>query len=110
MQPAERRALGAHYTSEENILKLLHPLFLDNLQEELDTVLALRGPARKRQLNAFHEKLAGLTFLDPACGCGNFLIITYRELRRLELEVLRALQADDPAQVLDIALLLRVNG
>ena len=108
MDPAERRALGAHYTSEENILKLLRPLFLDDLQEELEETIALRGPGRKRALNAFHDKLASLTFLDPACGCGNFLIIAYRELRRLELRLLRALREDDPSQVLDVALLLRV--
>lgn len=109
MNPAERRALGAHYTSEENILKLLHPLFLDELQEELERILALRGPRRKQQLNTFHQKLASLTFLDPACGCGNFLIITYRELRRLELDVLRALHEDDPTSLLDISLLLRIT-
>ncbi len=109
MNPEERRSLGAHYTSEENILKLLRPLFLDALQEELDHAVALRGPARKRQLNALHEKLASLTFLDPACGCGNFLIITYRELRHLELQVLCALLEDDPSQVLDISLLLKVR-
>ena len=108
MDPAERRALGAHYTSEENILKLLRPLFLDDLQEELEETIALRGPGRKRALNAFHDKLASLTFLDPACGCGNFLIIAYRELRRLELRLLRALREDDPSQVLDVVLLLRV--
>lgn len=109
MNPEERRALGAHYTSEENILKLLQPLFLDELHEELERIQTLRGPARKRQLHAFHERLASLTFLDPACGCGNFLIITYRELRHIELEVLRSLQEDDPALVLDIALLLRIT-
>ena len=109
MNPEERRAIGAHYTSEENILKLLRPLFLDDLQEELEDAIALRGTARKRALNAFHEKLASLTFLDPACGCGNFLIITYRELRRLELQLLRALREDDPSQMLDVAMLLRIT-
>ena len=109
MNPEERRAIGAHYTSEENILKLLRPLFLDELEEELEHIIAMRGPARKRQLNTFHEKLASLTFLDPACGCGNFLIITYREIRRLELELLRVLREDDPSQMLDVSLLLRIT-
>lgn len=80
-----RRQLGAHYTSEANILKLIGPLFLDELRAEFERV-------RRDQnaLFAFHKKLRTLNFLDPACGCGNFLVITYRELRRLELDVLIA--------------------
>ncbi len=84
MDPKQRRDLGAHYTSEKNILKLIKPLFLDELWEEFNRV-----KGSKPKLEAFHQKLAGLRFLDPACGCGNFLVITYRELRRLELEVLK---------------------
>ena len=80
-----RRELGAHYTSEANILKLIHPLFLDRLRAEFDKV---KGDAPR--LFAFHKKLQSLTFLDPACGCGNFLVVAYRELRKLELDVLRA--------------------
>ena len=80
-----RRELGAHYTSEANILKLLGPLCLDELHAEFEKI---RG--NKDKLFEFHKKLQTLTFLDPACGCGNFLVITYRELRKLELEVLRA--------------------
>ena len=87
MDPKQRRDLGAHYTSEENILKLIRPLFLDELWEEYNKV-----KGNRRQLERFHHKLAELRFLDPACGCGNFLVITYRELRRLELEILRTLQ------------------
>ncbi len=87
MNPAERRNLGAHYTSEKNILKVIKPLFLDDLRTEFERV---RGD-RKRLID-FHRKLANLRFLDPACGCGNFLIITYRELRLLEIEVIKALQ------------------
>jgi N-6 DNA Methylase len=80
-----RRELGAHYTSEANILKLLGPLCLDELHTEFE---AIKGNQAK--LFEFHKKLQTLTFLDPACGCGNFLVIAYRELRKLELEVLRA--------------------
>lgn len=80
-----RRQLGAHYTSEANILKLIGPLFLDELTAELEQV-----KTHKDKLFEFQKKLARLAFLDPACGCGNFLVISYRELRRLEIEVLRA--------------------
>lgn len=86
MNPTERRNLGAHYTSEKNILKLIKPLFLDELWEEFETVKSSRG-----RLQDFHKKISTLKFLDPACGCGNFLVITYRELRLLEIEILRAL-------------------
>ena len=80
-----RRQLGAHYTSEANILKLLGPLFLDELRAEFDSV-----KGHKNQLFEFHKRLRELTFLDPACGCGNFLVIAYRTLRELELDVLQA--------------------
>jgi len=86
MNPKERRNLGAHYTSEKNILKLIRPLFLDDLYAEF-----ARIKNKKNELGEFHEKLSNLKFLDPACGCGNFLVITYRELRLLEIEVLKAL-------------------
>ena len=84
MNPKERRNLGAHYTSEKNILKLIKPLFLDELWTEFES---LKG--KKNELPKFHQKLSTLHFLDPACGCGNFLVITYRELRLLEIAVLR---------------------
>ena len=108
MEPAERRALGAHYTSEENILKLIRPLFLDSLRAEFAAIKS--GPERGRQqkLEEFHEKISKLKFFDPACGCGNFLIITYRELRKLETEVLKELHPSGQA-VLDIALLTKVS-
>lgn len=83
MEPAERRQLGAHYTTEENILRTIRPLFLDELEAELD-----RSTTRP-SLDRLHDKVAGLTFFDPACGCGNFLVIAYREMRRLELQILR---------------------
>jgi len=95
MNPSERRNLGAHYTSETNILKLIKPLFLDELWAEFESV-----KNSKNKLSEFHKKLSTLRFLDPACGCGNFLVITYRELRLLELEILRILYKTD--QVLDV--------
>jgi len=90
MDPAERRAKGAHYTTEQNILKVIEPLFLDDLRAEFDRLKSLKRD-RRRRLEDFQRHLAGLTFFDPACGCGNFLIIAYRELRLLEMEVLREL-------------------
>ena len=88
----QRRAQGVHYTTEQNILKVIDPLFLDDLKRELQQIkLVKRGRAQK--LRAFQQKLGRLTFFDPACGCGNFLIIAYRELRLLEIEVIRELIA-----------------
>ena len=109
MDEKARHDLGAHYTSEENILKLIRPLFLDGLRSELDDICALRGNSRPSRLRAFHDKIAALTFLDPACGCGNFLLIGYRELRHIEMDVLDELHKDDPALVLDVTQLCKVN-
>jgi len=103
MNPTERRNLGAHYTSETNILKLIKPLFLDDLWAEFETI-----KGNKNKLPEFHRKLSTLKFLDPACGCGNFLVITYRELRLLELEVLRALHKSGQ-QVMDISSILLLD-
>lgn len=89
----KRRQLGAHYTSEKNILKVVRSLFLDELRAEFAAACkdkSGRGPGRLRDLQ---KKLASLKILDPACGCGNFLVITYRELRQLELEILLQLHA-----------------
>lgn len=86
MDEKARRNLGAHYTSEKNILKLIKPLFLDELWSEFDKAKNDKGRLRK-----LHEKISRLRFLDPACGCGNFLIIAYRELRLLELDIVKAL-------------------
>jgi hypothetical protein len=83
MSKERRREIGAHYTSEENILKLIGPLFLDDLRLELQR--SIDDPVR---LQRFRTDLSWLRFLDPACGCGNFLIVAYRELRRLELEAI----------------------
>lgn len=91
MDAETRRNLGAHYTSEKNILRVIKPLFLDDLYIEFAKCMAA-GPRKKYdELRKFQEKLAGLKFLDPACGCGNFLVVTYRELRLLEHKVVAAL-------------------
>ena len=104
MDGKARRNLGAHYTSEENILKLIKPLFLDALWEEFD-----KAKSNKNKLFEFHKKLRTLTFFDPACGCGNFLVITYRELRRLELELLRVVHAGPGSRFLDIHQELQID-
>ena len=103
MDTTTRRNLGAHYTNETNILKLIHPLFLDELWAEFHKVKRNRN-----QLFEFLKKLAHLTFFDPACGCGNFLVIAYRELRLLELEVLRHVRQSDQL-MLDVFQLIGVN-
>ncbi|MGB2974501.1 MAG: DNA methyltransferase, partial [Phycisphaerae bacterium] len=97
MKPRERRQIGGHYTSERDILKVIRALFLDDLREEFERV-----KKNKAELRRFHKKLGRLQFLDPACGCGNFLVITYRELRLLEIEVFRALHGRGQ-RALDIA-------
>lgn len=76
MNAKERRAKGAHYTTEKNILKVIEPLFLDDLRAELARIRDLKR-GREAALRAFQDKLAGLRLFDPACGCGNFLIIAY---------------------------------
>jgi hypothetical protein len=107
MNDDERHDIGAHYTSEENILKLIHPLFLDSLWEDFIKIKALKSDLRKERLNQFHDKLASLKFLDPACGCGNFLVISYRELRLLEMEVIAELLEGE--QLLDVRQYIKVN-
>lgn len=91
MEPEERRIQGAHYTTEKNILKVIEPLFIDDLRKEFEEIKRKRRERRKR-LEEFQKKLGSLTFFDPACGCGNFLIIAYREIRLLEIEVIRELR------------------
>lgn len=102
MDAKARRNLGAHYTSEQNILKLIKPLFLDELWAEFEKV-----KGSKPKLEQFHGKLSELRFLDPACGCGNFLVITYRELRELEIAVIKALLKGQ--QVVDVDKLVLLN-
>jgi len=104
MNPQERRNLGAHYTSETNILKLIKPLFLDELWAEFESI-----KNNKNKLPEFHKKLSTLKFLDPACGCGNFLVITYRELRLLELEILRQQYKSQMATSIDSIIWLDVD-
>jgi len=90
LNPETRRSRGMHYTSIENIHKVIDPLFLDELREEFEAVKARKMPKdRAAKLDLFREKLSKLTFLDPACGSGNFLTETYISLRRLENEALR---------------------
>ena len=86
MDAGERRNLGAHYTSEKNIMKLIKPLFLDELWDEFHT-----AGENHNKLRALHGKISKLRFLDPACGCGNFLITSYKELRLLELAIVEKL-------------------
>ena len=95
LNPETRRSGGMHYTSIENIHKVIDPLFLDALKEEFDDIKHVTvGKTRENKLNAFREKIAGLKFLDPACGSGNFLTETYMSLRRLENQVLTELYKD----------------
>ncbi len=91
MDPEQRRKHGAHYTTEQNILKVIEPLFMDDLRHEFRRLRIRKDRRRTNDLIAFREKLGGLSFFDPACGCGNFLVVTYRELRMLEMEVIREL-------------------
>ena len=103
MDPEARRNLGAHYTSEANILKLIRPLFLDELRAEFERIRHNRN-----KLFEFHKKLRSLTFFDPACGCGNFLVVAYRELRLLELDVLRVAH-DNRQMTLDVHSMIRLD-
>ena len=112
LEPAERRAQGAHYTTEKNILKVIEPLFLDDLRAEFQRLKRRKDHRRRTALEAFHQRLGEMKFFDPACGCGNFLIIAYRELRELEIELIRELhrnKADKAQRVLDTADLSRIN-
>ena len=94
MEKGERRQRGAHYTSERDILKVVNSLFLESLDAELVAISGDASTRRAARIKEYLTKLRSLHFLDPACGCGNFLVISYRELRRLELRALRELHAD----------------
>ena len=105
MDSKERRAQGAHYTTEKNILKVIEPLFMDDLQAEFEQI-KMRKTERLKALQQFQEKLGNLTFFDPACGCGNFLIIAYRELRLLEIKIIQEIReatAKTEQAMLDVA-------
>ncbi len=95
MNAEERRAQGAHYTTEKNILKVIEPLFLEDLRSEFQRLKGRKDTHRRAELRTFQNRLGGLVFFDPACGSGNFLIIAYREIRLLELEVIRELRTYD---------------
>ena len=111
MEPVERRQQGAHYTTEKNILKVIEPLFLDGLREEFRRLQARRDGRASADLRRFRERLGTLHFLDPACGCGNFLIIAYRELRALEIDVLRelAVRAGGQQLALEVSSVVEVD-
>ena len=98
MDPVRRRNLGAHYTSEANILKLIRPLFLDRLREKYEST-----KHNVQKLKELQVELSRLKFLDPACGCGNFLVVTYREIRLLELEILRVIYKNRETPSLNVA-------
>ncbi|MDR2186949.1 MAG: hypothetical protein LBE62_02725 [Azonexus sp.] len=101
---ATRRELGAHYTSERNILRLIDPLFMDDLRAEFD-----KAKRNKPRLQALYDRLPEIQCFDPACGCGNFLVIAYRELRRLENEIIAQLFGMDQRGLLDVLTLCRVR-
>ncbi len=105
MNPTERRNLGAHYTSEKNILKVIKPLFLDELWQRFESVKNDR-----KKLVKFHDEIALLRFLDPACGCGNFLIVAYRELRLLELKIIEKLfEGEQQVFKHDLDIFVKIN-
>lgn len=92
LNPETRRSGGMHYTSIENIHKVIDPLFMDDLNEEFEEIKALpQNKTRDKKLEEFQDKIANLNFLDPACGSGNFLTETYISLRKLENEILEHL-------------------
>jgi hypothetical protein len=93
MGDRQRRQIGAHYTSERDILKLIRSLFLDDLRQRFENIRHDRNALR-----SFHRELSEMRFLDPACGCGNFLVIAYREMRRLELDIIQVRYGDNPTE------------
>jgi hypothetical protein len=107
-----QRQQGAHYTPEEAIFRLIGPLFLEELHDEFDRLKSRSDSGRASALRTFQDKLASLTFFDPACGAGNFLVVTYREIRELERCVIEELyppQSGARQGVLDVKLLTKVN-
>ena len=108
LNPETRRSGGMHYTSIENIHKVIDPLFLDDLKDEFDKIQEMKQAApRKQALATFQDKLASLTFFDPACGSGNFLTETFLSLRRLENKVIQAMYGGENILTFDI--LIKVN-
>ena len=103
---ASRRELGAHYTSERNILRAINPLFMDDLRKELQ-----QAATNRAKLTALYDRLPTIRVLDPACGCGNFLVVAYRELRLLEMDVIERLfsKGGQSKGLFDISTLARVS-
>jgi len=99
MDKQEQQAQGAYYTTEKNILKVIEPLFMDDLRAEFEQLKARKDSRRRAELLKFQNKLGKLKFFDPACGCGNFLIIAYRELRLLEIDVLKEIFTSGQAEL-----------
>ncbi len=104
---ASRRELGAHFTSERNILRAINPLFMDGLRAEFEAARNKRD--RQKSLTALYDKLPTIRIFDPACGCGNFLVVAYRELRELEHEVIAAIWGENGPELLEISTRIRVN-
>jgi len=102
MDSRERREQGAHYTSEQHILRLMEPLFLEELNNEFDKICALKR-GKSKALQQFHHKLASLTCFDPACGCGNFLVVAYQQIRHLETRLLQEIHKNDNRLHLDVS-------
>jgi len=110
LNPNTRRSGGMHYTSIENIHKVIDPLFLNDLRRELDEILEEKvEKQRAKKLDAYQDKLASLTFFDPACGSGNFLTETYLSLRRLENEAIRERHHGQTFFSYDFGNLIKVN-
>jgi hypothetical protein len=105
-----RKELGAHYTSERNILRVITPLFMDALWQEFHTLTNLpNNKKRQEALQELHDKICAIKVLDPACGCGNFLVVTYRELRRLEHHIIDLLRGDNRNLSMNIDIRVSVN-
>lgn len=105
MDKDKRRGLGAHYTNEQNIMKVIEPLFLEDLKVEY-----IKAKGSKKKLEALQQRMGRMKFLDPACGCGNFLIMAYRELRLLEIEILKEIYGPAPYNLeLDISHMSKIN-
>ena len=110
MDPDDRRAQGAHYTTEKNILKVIEPLFMDDLRAEFLRLKNRKDSRRLAELRRFQQRIGEMRFFDPACGCGNFLIIAYRELRTLEIDVLKELNPHGQQDLIpDILSLITVD-
>lgn len=108
MDNVERRELGAHYTEEGNILKVIDGLFMDELRDRFQTACKVSGKAKRTAaIHELHQEIGRLQFLDPACGCGNFLVVAYRELRKLEDDIIGELFAE--GQLLDISTMLQTH-